>query len=148
MSPQRRIRNFAGLTCSVAGHGSLPDGLKLFRQLMLRVCQPPLQPKSQNEFSSGLRLCENSDFRLACRTSFSIFVDKTVWAGGCLDLSVGCQDWTTSSHSITLSASASNEGGTMTPSVLAALRLTMNVNLAGCSMGRLPGLAPLRILST
>lgn len=55
---------------------------------------------------------------------------------------------TTPGHSITSSASASNEGGTMTPSVLAALRLTMNVNLAGCSIGRSAGLAPFKILST
>ena len=34
------------------------------------------------------------------------------------------------------------------PSALAVLRLTTSSNLVGCSIGRSPGLAPFRILST
>jgi hypothetical protein len=52
------------------------------------------------------------------------------------------------SYSITSSARASTAGGIVRPSALAVLRLITNSNLVGCSMGRSPGLAPLRILST
>src|SRR5262249_10878538 len=50
-------------------------------------------------------------------------------------------------HWITSSARASSEGGIVRPRALAVLRLMTNSNLVGCSMGRSPGLAPLRILS-
>src|SRR5439155_20592272 len=49
-------------------------------------------------------------------------------------------------HSITSSARASSIGGTSIPSALADLRLMTSVNLVGCSTGRSPGFAPLRIL--
>ena len=49
-------------------------------------------------------------------------------------------------YSITSSAWASSVGGTVRPSVLAVLRLTMKSNLVGCSTGKSAGLAPLRIL--
>src|SRR5271163_3240800 len=52
------------------------------------------------------------------------------------------------SHSITPSASASNVGGISTPIALAVFRLTIVMNFVACSIGRSPGLAPLRILST
>src|SRR5207245_2754704 len=52
------------------------------------------------------------------------------------------------SHSITSSARASNEGGTVRPSAFAVLKLITSSNLVGCSTARSPGLAPLRILST
>ena len=52
------------------------------------------------------------------------------------------------SYSITSSARASKEGGTVRPSALAVLRLITNSNLVGCSTGRSEGLVPLRILST
>src|SRR5690348_3530907 len=49
---------------------------------------------------------------------------------------------------ITLSALASTLGGMVRPICFAAFRLITSSNLVGCSMGRSPGLAPLRILST
>ena len=51
-------------------------------------------------------------------------------------------------HSITLSARAMTVGGTVIPSLLAVLRLTLSSNVVGCSIGRSLGFAPLRILST
>src|SRR5262249_32309989 len=51
-------------------------------------------------------------------------------------------------HSISSSARASSEGGTVSPSALATLRLTTSSNLVGCSMGRWAGWAPFRMLST
>src|SRR6266540_3946430 len=51
-------------------------------------------------------------------------------------------------HSITSSARASSEGGTVMPRALADLRLITNSNLVGCCTGRSPGLAPLRMRST
>jgi len=50
-------------------------------------------------------------------------------------------------HSITSSARASSDGGTVRPSALAVMRLITSSNLVGCSTGRSEGLAPLRILS-
>src|SRR6266550_9191856 len=51
-------------------------------------------------------------------------------------------------HSITSSARASSDGGTVRPSALAVVRLMTSSNLVGCSTGMSPGLAPRRILST
>src|SRR5215469_13773265 len=51
-------------------------------------------------------------------------------------------------HSITSSASASNLSGIWRPSALAVLRLITNSNWVGCSTGKSPGLAPLRIRPT
>jgi hypothetical protein len=53
---------------------------------------------------------------------------------------------TEQAYSITSSASASSLGGTSIPSAFAILRLMLDVNLVGCSMGMSPGLVPLRIL--
>jgi hypothetical protein len=47
-----------------------------------------------------------------------------------------------------LSARAGSDGGIVRPRALAVLRLITNSTFVGCSMGRLAGLAPLRILST
>src|SRR5262245_6119144 len=52
------------------------------------------------------------------------------------------------SHSITSSASASSDGGTVRPSAFAVARLITNWNLEGCSTGRSAGFVPLRIRST
>ena len=52
------------------------------------------------------------------------------------------------SHSITSSAMASNDAGTVRPSVFAVLRLITSTNLVGSWTGRSAGLAPLRIRST
>ena len=52
------------------------------------------------------------------------------------------------SHSITLSAWIRSVGGMVIPRALAVLRLITNWNVLGCSTGRSPGLAPLRIRST
>src|SRR5215470_15785353 len=49
---------------------------------------------------------------------------------------------------ITSSARASSEGGIVSPSALAVLRLMTSSNLEGCSTGRSAGFVPLRILST
>src|SRR5499427_5728568 len=51
-------------------------------------------------------------------------------------------------YSITWSARASTDGGMVRPRALAVLRLMTSSNFVGCSTGRSPGLAPLRILST
>src|SRR6516225_1650010 len=51
-------------------------------------------------------------------------------------------------HSITSSAAASTVGGISMPSTLAVVRLTLISNFVACSIGRSPGFAPLRILST
>jgi hypothetical protein len=53
---------------------------------------------------------------------------------------------TEQAYSITSSASASSLGGTSIPSAFAILRLMLDVNFVGCSMGMSPGLVPLRIL--
>ena len=50
-------------------------------------------------------------------------------------------------HSITSSARASSVGGSSRPSALAVRRLTRSSSLVGCSTGRSPGEAPLKILS-
>jgi len=51
-------------------------------------------------------------------------------------------------HSITSSARARSDGGTVRPSALAALRLITRSNFVGCSTGRSLGFAPFKILST
>jgi hypothetical protein len=51
-------------------------------------------------------------------------------------------------YSITSSARASSDGGTVRPSALAVLRLITSSNFVGCSKGRPEGFAPLIILST
>ena len=53
-----------------------------------------------------------------------------------------------SGHSMIWSARDSTDGGIVRPRVLAVLRLITISNFVGCSTGRSPGLAPLRILST
>src|SRR6266478_4730811 len=50
------------------------------------------------------------------------------------------------SYSITSSARARIDGGTVRPSALAVLRLTTSSNVVGCCTGKSAGLAPLRIL--
>ena len=62
--------------------------------------------------------------------------------------SARARSWAASSHSMTWSARASTAGGILSPSAFAVLRLITSSNLAGCSTGRSPGLAPLTILST
>jgi hypothetical protein len=52
------------------------------------------------------------------------------------------------SYSITSSARARIEGGTVRPSSLAVLRLTTSSNLVGCWTGRSAGLAPARMRPT
>src|SRR5262245_54940458 len=51
-------------------------------------------------------------------------------------------------YSITWSVRASSDGGIVRPRAFAVLRLITSSNLVGCSTGRSPGLAPLRIRST
>jgi hypothetical protein len=51
-------------------------------------------------------------------------------------------------YSITWSARPSSDGGIVSPSAFAVLRLITSSNLVGCSTGRSAGFVPLRILST
>jgi len=51
-------------------------------------------------------------------------------------------------HSITSSARARSDGGTVRPSTVAVVRLITRSNLVGCSTGISPGFVPRRILST
>src|SRR6516164_4584444 len=51
-------------------------------------------------------------------------------------------------YSITSSARVSSGGGTVSPIAFAVLRLMTSSNVVGCSIGRLAGSAPLKILST
>ena len=51
-------------------------------------------------------------------------------------------------HSITFSAVIRSDCGILRPNALAVLPLMNNSNFVGCSTGRSPGLAPLKILST
>src|SRR4029453_1841945 len=63
----------------------------------------------------------------------------------------GRQSWfrrAASGHWITSSARSSTDGGIVTPSALAVLRLMISSNFVGSSTGKSAGLAPLRIRST
>src|SRR5439155_22737708 len=51
-------------------------------------------------------------------------------------------------HSMTRSARRTSDDGIVSPRAFAVFRLIDSSNLVGCSTGRSPGLAPLRILST
>jgi hypothetical protein len=51
-------------------------------------------------------------------------------------------------HSMTWSARISNDGGIVSPSTLAVLRLMTRSKIVGCWIGRSAGLAPLRIFPT
>src|SRR5262249_52477556 len=51
-------------------------------------------------------------------------------------------------HSMTSSARARIDGGTVRPSNCAVLRLTTSSNRVGCSTGRSAGFVPFKILST
>ena len=51
-------------------------------------------------------------------------------------------------HSITSVARIRMEGGIVMPRCLAVFRLSTRSKVVGCSIGRSPGLAPLRIRST
>src|SRR6516164_6699461 len=53
-----------------------------------------------------------------------------------------------SDHSITSSAVASSDGGTVSPSALAVLRLITSSNLVGACTGRSAGFSPLSMRST
>src|SRR6516165_4846871 len=54
----------------------------------------------------------------------------------------------TAAHSITSSAVASSDGGTVSPSALAVLRLITSSNLVGACTGRSAGFSPLSMRST
>src|SRR5215467_12409443 len=58
---------------------------------------------------------------------------------------VHCADELPPSHSMTSSARARIEGGTVRPSASAVFRLTTSSNRVGCWTGRSAGFAPLRI---
>jgi hypothetical protein len=57
------------------------------------------------------------------------------------------EDDCVTSYSITASARARSVGGSVSPSAWAVLTLMTSSNFVGCSTGRSPALAPLRILS-
>src|SRR5262249_54712459 len=56
-----------------------------------------------------------------------------------------CDELAATDHSITSSALASNDGGTLSPSILADFRLITSSTLVGCCTGRSAGFSPLRI---
>src|SRR5512133_1255606 len=86
--------------------------------------RPPSPGVTQHSLPSGRYSLLGPDFHRLDRTSFA---------------------WRT--HSITSSARASNDGGTVRPSALAVVRLMMRSNLVGCSTGISAGFVPRRILS-
>src|SRR5262245_20552894 len=57
-------------------------------------------------------------------------------------------DWAACNHSIIRSARRKSDTGIVSPIAFAVLRLTTSSNFVGCSTGRSPAFAPLRILST
>jgi len=59
-----------------------------------------------------------------------------------------CDQLPTSHHWITSSARNNSDDGIVRPSAFAAFMLMTSSTLVGCSIGRSPGFAPLRILST
>src|SRR3954447_26447459 len=83
----------------------------------------PLSPvATQHSLPSGRYSLLGPDFHRLDRTSFA---------------------WRT--HSITSSARASSDGGTVRPSILAVSTLMTSSNLVACTTGRSATLAPLRI---
>ena len=68
--------------------------------------------------------------------------------GSCYSFSTTDHSTIGYSHLITLSALASTFGGIVRPSCFAVLRLMMNSNFVGCSMGSSLTLVPFKILST
>jgi hypothetical protein len=112
-----------------------------------------------------LRLITNSNF-VACSTGrsagFCALEDLVNDAGGATEVVSHVYSASTArlgplerhvgqpsaSHSITLVARNRNSSESLIPSASAVLRLTTSSNFVGCSIGRSPGLAPLRILST
>ena len=68
-------------------------------------------------------------------------------------MSEKCQEETyalqqSAAYSITSSALARSDGGTVRPSALAVLRFMTNSNLVGACTGRSAGFSPLRMRST
>src|SRR6266568_3368007 len=88
-------------------------------------------PPSDNQFSNPLRLLRRDDERRGEQA-----------ASQTADERAPLHHWMISS------ARCSSDRGIVSPSALAVLRLITSSNFVGCSMGRSPGLAPLRILST
>src|SRR6185295_15283373 len=81
----------------------------------------PLSPVvTQHSLPSGRYSLLGPDFHRQDRTSFA---------------------WRT--HSITSSAMASSDGGTVRPNMRAVVLLMTSSNLVDCSTGKSPGLAPL-----
>ena len=79
--------------------------------------------------------------RLSGRRSRSVRIG--CWAGVATTIAGAAHD-----HSKTLSARSSTLDGILRPSAFAVFRLTTSSNLVGCSTGKSPGFAPLKILST
>src|SRR6266705_5933299 len=88
-------------------------------------------PPSDNQFSNPLRLLRRDDERRGEQA-----------ARQTADERAPLHHWMISS------ARCSSDRGIVSPSALAVLRLITSSNFVGCSTGRSPGLAPLRILST
>jgi len=65
-----------------------------------------------------------------------------------IGMSAKGQKRTSMAYSITSSARASTEAGTVMPSALAVLRLMLRWKSVGCSNGRSAGLAPFKMRST
>ena len=113
--------------------------------------EPPLRPTCWGPYHASQRRCAEprpalgvkSSHRAPCRDWFvrGRFRAHALHQKRCARLQV-------TGYSITSSARASIEGGTVRPSAFAVFRLTISSNLVGCSTGVSEGLAPLRILST
>src|SRR5262249_25603639 len=56
-----------------------------------------------------------------------------------------CDELAASAHSITSSATASRDGGTVSPSIRAICALMTSSNLVDCTTGKSAGLPPLRM---
>jgi hypothetical protein len=93
-------------------------------------------------------------------TTCLVCVPKHAYYSGCFDLlrkrakrrsddrRHDHNDSSSAYHSITLSARSRIDCGIVMPRAFAVLTLTASSNLVDCSIGKSPGLAPLRILST
>ena len=136
-SLQTRVRH-----AGAAGYHRLPVGLEAFGEPAVDrsekvVSLIPIALVAQPRARGGrVRYCSDSD-RIAALRQLS------VWANSGL---MQCNKW--ARYSITLSARATNVGGTVMPIASAVLRLITSSNLVGCRTGRSAGLAPRKSLTS
>src|SRR6266404_2068846 len=102
--------------------------------------------------SSFIGMSQLGHFQTSAASQPGPFIPQQQTYGDCIDMSVLCQvqDSCTAAkrcHSITSSARAITESGTVMPSDLAVLRLMLRWKRVGCSNGRSAGLAPFKMRS-